>query len=235
MKTCCRVPSPIILAMLFLISCLSFANATEYSSVFAEDLAIHYGSELFIYAEAQIIEPQETNYFDQIVAVNLHYSFDMGANWQQHTIPVPSHQTWIHKPVLSKIDGFVILSIGNSRYKITHSEGALLTEELPDANYALGTDLAPYPFMLGGEEHLFKVDQPYPERIQYEFTKDGTTDIRNLLYGDFCEQDRSMNDTTVYWTLTNSLDAPVCNREDILIPHSNAHPGMFQAPVMCGG
>ena len=235
MKTNRRVPSLIILAMIFLFTSISFANATDYKSVFADDLAIFYNSEIFIYAEAQIIEPQETNYFDQIIAVNLHYSFDMGANWQQHIIPVPDNKIWTHKPVFSELDGNIVLSIGNTRYKITPSEGALLAEELPDANHILGTDLAPYPFSRANEEYLFKIDQPYPERIQYEFTKDGTNDIRNLPYGDFREHDKSMNDTPLYWSLTNSLDAPACNRGDFLVLHSNAFPGMFQAPVICGG
>ncbi|HHV36575.1 MAG TPA: T9SS type A sorting domain-containing protein [Candidatus Cloacimonetes bacterium] len=235
MKVRYRVPSLILLAMFVLSVGLSLANTTDYSSIFADDLAIYYDSEIFIYAEAQIAEPQDNNYFEEITAVNLHYSFDMGANWDQHIIPVPDSKTWTHKPVLNEIEGNIVLSIGNTRFNVIPSEGALLVQELPDAEYMPGTDLAPYPFMRNNEEYLFKVDQPYPERIQYEFTKDGTADIRNMPYGVFYEQFKSMNDTTVFWTLPNSLSAPACSRDNFLIHYSNLYPGMFQAPVICKG
>jgi len=156
----------------------------------------------------------------------------MGANWDQHIIPVPDSKTWTHKPVLNEIEGNIVLSIGNTRFNVIPSEGALLVQELPDAEYMPGTDLAPYPFMRNNEEYLFKVDQPYPERIQYEFTKDGTADIRNMPYGVFYEQFKSMNDTTVFWTLPNSLSAPACSRDNFLIHYSNLYPGMFQAPYL---
>ena len=112
------MPSLILLAMFVLSVGLSLANTTDYSSIFADDLAIYYDSEIFIYAEAQIAEPQDNNYFEEITAVNLHYSFDMGANWDQHIIPVPDSKTWTHKPVLNEIEGNIVLSIGNTRFNV---------------------------------------------------------------------------------------------------------------------
>ena len=153
MKTSCRVPSLILLAMFILSVGLSLADASDYSSIFAGDLAVYFDGETIIYAEAQIIEPQDTNYFEEITSVNLHYSFDLGENWNQHQIPAPTDETWTHKPVLCDFDGSLVLAIGNARFLLSFSEDVLLAEELPDADFVLDTDLTPYPFMRDGE-HL---------------------------------------------------------------------------------
>ena len=235
MKTSCRVPSLILLVMFILSVGLSLAITTDYSSIFAGDLAVYFDGETIIYAEAQIIEPQDTNYFEEITSVNLHYSFDLGENWNQHQIPAPTDETWTHKPVLCDFDGSLVLAIGNARFLLSFSEDVLLAEELPDADFVLDTDLTPYPFMRDGEEHLFKVNQPYPDRLQYQFTKDGITDIRNPLYGYYYDTYKTMNNGLIEWGVGGEVNAPVCTRHDFYVRQFNNYQGVFNAPVICGG
>ena len=221
----------------FIFFCTAFTslNATEPGSNIG-----YFGGELSAYASGDTIMYVYYN-AEQDAAEEAHYvkfriSVDGGNSWQEYTVGNDPVERL--RPTLTVVDDYILVHMG----QIYRSDDLGQNWEIWDQSIEhQGSNAESTPYVFKHEEDFasFKIQLPYPEWQQYDFTVNGTDDPLFRPYSSFAFENKTPHGTDAYWFGIDELDGIMRTNSDLHIRQAgggeNGGWPRFNAPVVIGG